>query len=301
MYHPRLGRFMQRDPIGTPYAPPVTVSARPTYAPRLAMPARPAMTRNISSPQFTRRDPEPTLQYADGMNLQQYARSNPIVGVDPSGQVLVVLSGAGQSEASMNKVRNATKTEIENRLGKWWPGTALKVKVVPHAKGRLTGEYDGLLRKDYEDFLRRRRKTPCSLEQFVAIGHSSGATAIYNEIRAGTFRPRWVNVQGYGRRRISPVHFGLIDMVLPLLESHDLFRARLRNLGFRTSMLHYKQFITVEIKGVKNINILKDHFSIVNDGRAVKGISEEAGFSYEAEVLRDRRSTRTWIKHTPHW
>ena len=73
IYHPRLGRFMQRDPIGTPYAPPVTVSARPT------------ITRNVSSPRFTQRDPEPGAQYTDGMNIYQYVQGRPLTARDPSG------------------------------------------------------------------------------------------------------------------------------------------------------------------------------------------------------------------------
>ena len=86
--------------------------------------------------------------------------------------------------------------------------------------------------------------------------------------------------------------FGLVDQ---LLGNKDLRGARENLLGFRTSIIHYKQIITTRVKGVLNINIFKDHFSIVNDSRVVKGISEEAGFSYEAEVIRDRARTREWI------
>jgi len=63
MYDPGMGRFLQRDPIGTPLEPP--------------------MARNLSGSQFTSRDS--TSQYADGMNLHQYARSNPQRWLDPHG------------------------------------------------------------------------------------------------------------------------------------------------------------------------------------------------------------------------
>lgn len=60
MYHPRMGRFMQRDPG----------PARPTDAGPAAGP-------------FLHRDP--VGQYAAGMSLYQYANSAPVVRVDPLG------------------------------------------------------------------------------------------------------------------------------------------------------------------------------------------------------------------------
>ncbi|MEM8739668.1 MAG: hypothetical protein AAGG38_14490 [Planctomycetota bacterium] len=67
MYHPELGRFMQRDPLGTALAPPTAVH------------------RNTSASRFTQRDPVPGQQYSAGMNIYQYVNSNPIVRFDPSG------------------------------------------------------------------------------------------------------------------------------------------------------------------------------------------------------------------------
>jgi hypothetical protein len=58
MYNPRLGQFMQRDPLGTPVAPALAVSPEP-------------IERSMSSAIYTRRDPQPAVQYADGMNLYQ--------------------------------------------------------------------------------------------------------------------------------------------------------------------------------------------------------------------------------------
>ena len=66
MYHPRLGRFLSRDPgagsamrIGAGGAAPVGG--------------------------FIPRDPSQSNQYADGMNLYQYVGSHPISYVDPMG------------------------------------------------------------------------------------------------------------------------------------------------------------------------------------------------------------------------
>ncbi len=67
MYNPRLGRFLQRDPVG--------LSNSPAAAPRLI----------------------PTKQYVDGLNVYSYAVSNPLHGMDPSG--LQVYGGAAHPTA----------------------------------------------------------------------------------------------------------------------------------------------------------------------------------------------------------
>ncbi len=64
MYHPTVGRFLQRDP-----------------GPR--GPMRVGATGPTGGGRFARR--EPAGQYADGMNLYQYVRSGPLVHVDPYG------------------------------------------------------------------------------------------------------------------------------------------------------------------------------------------------------------------------
>lgn len=80
MYNPALGRFMQRDPLGTPLQPP--------------------MARNVSPTQFTQRDPV-GAQYTDGMNLYQYVGSNPLVRVDPSGLEWKVVRNNGKRRATV--------------------------------------------------------------------------------------------------------------------------------------------------------------------------------------------------------
>jgi hypothetical protein len=80
MYNPRLGQFMQRDPLGTPVAPALAVSPEP-------------IERSMSSAIYTRRDPQPAVQYADGMNLYQYVGGHPTMLTDPSGLYKVCCRG----------------------------------------------------------------------------------------------------------------------------------------------------------------------------------------------------------------
>lgn len=84
IHHPRLGRFMQRDPLGTRIAPQLAVHSN--------------LTRNVSARRFTQRDPAPGLQYADGMNL--YAAYHVMHGgVDPSGLLRIRVGYRGLGPA----------------------------------------------------------------------------------------------------------------------------------------------------------------------------------------------------------
>jgi len=62
VYHPTVGRFMQRDPLGTPNESP--------------------LTRNLSSHEFTRRDPDENRQ--DG-HQYEYVSTRPTVATDALG------------------------------------------------------------------------------------------------------------------------------------------------------------------------------------------------------------------------
>lgn len=101
MYNPNLGQFMQRDPgagsanrVGT---------------------AGPAVAGG-----FIPRDPTGTNQYADGMSLYQYVRSNPITGLDPQGLSVddrknaeimfqVLASKGNQYETTLNFMTDALR------------------------------------------------------------------------------------------------------------------------------------------------------------------------------------------------
>ncbi len=70
MYHPTLGRWISRDPGGA-------VEAKEGRLGQI----RESLPDTIQT------------QYADGMNLYQYCRSRPTVGLDPSGKIVLLIHG----------------------------------------------------------------------------------------------------------------------------------------------------------------------------------------------------------------
>lgn len=95
-YSPHQGRFLQRDPVGTPMAPPAM--------------------RNISEVRFTQ--PDPGAEYADGMNLYQYVQSNPVNRVDPLG-LTSLINPCGyrvyRKEIDLSKLEKAKDPQIGNQ------------------------------------------------------------------------------------------------------------------------------------------------------------------------------------------
>ncbi len=176
-YNPSMGRFMSRDP-GAGSATRIGAGGR-------------AVTGG-----FIPRD-----QYHDGMNLYQYVGSNPIIAVDPSGEALVVLSGLGQNCDNGEPVARAVGQAIANRMRRYDASGSADLYVDLLGMGGQ-GEEDRLV-SQWRKYVDRKKKYPCSLEQFVAIGHSDGATAIFRSINAGTFsKDTW-----------SPAYLGLVDLV----------------------------------------------------------------------------------------
>ena len=128
MYHPGLGVFMQRDPVGTATAPP--------------------MARNLSASQYTRRDP--TVQYADGMNLYQYVRSNPAnrrdwtglgsecyCGPDVTGFLVDLVNYAGKwrvKQGAISRPQGIAWLQANGVNLDWWSRT-YKIKSCP-SKGK---------------------------------------------------------------------------------------------------------------------------------------------------------------------
>jgi hypothetical protein len=93
VYHPGMGRFLQRDPNG--------------------MQIGPAVPHAIAGPAahggFVQRDFEPHQQYADGMNLYQYVGCNPIGLADPTG-----LRSIGIGDGSLFRPRGPGRCRFRN-------------------------------------------------------------------------------------------------------------------------------------------------------------------------------------------
>ena len=104
MHHPRLGRFMQRDPLGTSILPETMTSmgCMPEDYGYLTSTSEPPLSpRQPVDAFFPRRshDGTPGEQYSDGMALYQYCRSSPALLRDPSGLKVFGRMGVRRSNA----------------------------------------------------------------------------------------------------------------------------------------------------------------------------------------------------------
>ncbi len=179
-----------------------------------------------------------------------------------AGEVVVVIMGGWlQGYGTMGRIERAVKSELSRRLPQH--RISFKRKLV----GLLPeGDSDLFVALEYAAWKQRKDTPAGKYSEFVAIGHSSGATAIYNGLRAGTF-------QG---GRYMPAFLGLVDMVLPI-GPHDLTGKIPQNGGRRTSVVHYYIPTTSRIGGVRNVMVPgSGHFSIVNSGRVMRGLASGA-------------------------
>ena len=127
------------------------------------------------------------------------------------------------------------------------------------------GDSELFLALEYEAWKQKKKTTAGQRNQFVAVGHSSGATAIYSLLRNGTFQ----------NGPNAPAFLGLVDMNLPL-GPHDLTGKTPRDGARRTIIVHYHTSGTDRIKGIRNIGVGTDHFSVVNSRTVTQGLSAAA-------------------------
>ncbi len=179
-----------------------------------------------------------------------------------AGEVVVVIMGGWlQGYGPMARIERAVKSKLSRRLPNH--RISFKRKLI----GLLPeGDSDLFIALEYAAWKQRKDTPAGKYSEFVAIGHSSGATAIYNGLRGGTFQ----------NGRYMPAYLGLVDMVLPV-GSHDLTGKIPQNGGRRTSVEHYYIPTTARISGVRNVMVPgAGHFSIVNSARVTRGLASGA-------------------------
>ncbi len=239
---------------------------------------------------FLQRDP---TGYVDGMSLYEYVRSNPVRYADPTGRITVIIAGKGRSWQSMKNIQGHAMLGVLDCLrSKGYKGI---IKSGIYFKGPLTGGYDKVLRGTFEKFKIRKRNNSCSLEQFIAIGHSSGASAIYNELHKGTFKSFMS-----GKAKVTPAFLGLIDMIM----RKDVLK-RLPSLIGKvpegTHISHYKQHLTWSIKGIHNRSIWATHTGIVNHQKTLDWVYFTSKKNYcdhiDREIRQDPRKGKPTNKH----
>ncbi|KKK73584.1 hypothetical protein LCGC14_2892360, partial [marine sediment metagenome] len=140
--------------------------------------------------------------------------------------------------------------------------------------------YDAKLREVYKAFVKRKKEQPCSLEQFVAIGHSSGGTGIYNVLKKGkTFQKAG---------RFAPAYFGMIDTIIA--HGHDL-----TDKAGWTTVEHYHAPKTKTIKGIRNIPIPGvGHYSILKNQKMIQEMAKAAAQAYLKKVKEEINNNPSW-------
>jgi hypothetical protein len=178
----------------------------------------------------------------------------------PAEITLVSMAGYGQTAGAMERIERAMVERISAAL----PGHRIKVKR-RLVSLLLQGDSELFLAREYDAWKQRKKTSAGRNDQFIAVGHSSGATAIYNLLRNGRF------LNGPN----APTFLGLTDMVLPI-GKHDLTGKIPRNGARRTQIVHYHRYGTARIEGIKNIGVGGSHFSIIQTGAVTQGLAVEA-------------------------
>jgi hypothetical protein len=177
--------------------------------------------------------------------------------------VLVSMAGWTQTADTMKRIEREMVRQLSARL----PNHRVKVK--RRLLGLLPeGDSELFLALAYEGWKNRKKTAAGSQDQFVAIGHSSGATAIYSLLRNKTFKSG----------RFAPSFLGLIDMSLPI-GPHDLTGYIPDDGSQKTGIVHYHTRRTPRIGGIRNMPVSGDHFSIIRSRAVAQGLARSAANS----------------------
>ena len=173
---------------------------------------------------------------------------------------LVSMAGWAQTAGTMGKIERSIVEKISASL----PGYRIKVKR-RHFSLLPQGDSELFLALEYKRWKQRKNTSAGRNDQFVAVGYSSGATAIYSLLKNGTFLDS----------PYAPAFLGLVDMALPI-GTHDLTGHIPRNGDQRTRVVHYHRYATPRIAGIQNTRISRNHFSIIKSEYVTQGLASEA-------------------------
>ena len=143
-YHPRAGRFMQRDPAANPsqeegrVEPPDPPNVYPSP---VANPAHVLQTPWRSPGGFAG-----PVQYADGPSLYMYARGNPITGLDPTGldrkaNVWIHREFLAWTWVAPNVISHTWLGGLGNELWDFGPDLQWMQKNLGHTRSWLCGDH----------------------------------------------------------------------------------------------------------------------------------------------------------------
>jgi hypothetical protein len=143
------------------------------------------------------------------MNGYEYLRSAPVGRNDPSGEIVVIVSGLCQPWWKGKQMGEDVGTAIKTMVNRYDTAAPKAKKVQLHYIGMGGQGSEDTLRDLYDAFVARKKDDAkagqCSLEQFVVIGHSDGATAIY--------RSMTLNGKNAFSTKFAPAYIGMVDLV----------------------------------------------------------------------------------------
>jgi hypothetical protein len=173
---------------------------------------------------------------------------------------LVSMAGWTSTAGTMSKIERAMVKKISASLPEH------RIQVNRRLLSLLPeGDSELFLALEYRGWKQRKKTSAGRNDLFVAVGHSSGATAIYNLLRNGTF------LDGPN----APAFLGLVDMALPI-GTHDLTGKIPSNGARKTRIVHYHRYGTARIEGIQNIRVGGTHFSIIKSRSVTQGLATEA-------------------------
>jgi len=132
--------------------------------------------------------------------------------VDPSGHRIVVVSGVFLPPSMGSALAKKIQERVSSRISKYDSAGQAEILVKLLGWGDQASE-DKMVRQ-YQSFQSGKEHDTCSLEQFIVVGHSDGATAIYRSLLNGAIGKGATGGSAGGEgREFTPAFIGMVDLV----------------------------------------------------------------------------------------